>query len=248
LCDLFVKTTKREPNISDASCTPVDTDKTSANLDNMNISVRCDRNLSSEISKIKFDGKSCVRSFIQKIEEFRLAKDISKDKLMTFAYEIFIGDALHWFRAIKGGIESWDHLIIRLREDFDVFDYDYRMITEIRDRTQGESENIVIFLSIMKGMFSRLSVPMNEADQLEILLHNIRPCYANVLANCPNISSIDQLQALCRNYEQVRARSENFKEPVASSSRTLAPEFAYSKGSTKNFTKTFFPNFKSQLQ
>ncbi|KAL0858559.1 hypothetical protein ABMA27_012412 [Loxostege sticticalis] len=173
----------------DSESAPVETEKNTTGIDNLNVTVHCDRGLSADFAKLKFDGKSCVRSFIQRLEEFRQAKNVSDDKIMSYAYEIFTGDALHWFRSIKDDVKHWDNLVTKLRQDFDIFDYDYRMITEIRNRTQGESENIIVFLAIIKGMFSRLSTPMSEKDQLEIILHNIRPCYSNVLANCPNIKS-----------------------------------------------------------
>ncbi|CAK1595930.1 unnamed protein product [Parnassius mnemosyne] len=113
------------------------------------------------------------------------------------------------------------------------------MTTEIRYRTQGESENIIIYMAVMQAMISRLSTPMSEKDQLEILLHNIRPCYTNVLANCTNVDSINRLKSICRNYEQVKARSDNFKEPIiAISSKTLAPEFAY-QTANKNLPKNY---------
>ncbi|KAJ0171399.1 hypothetical protein K1T71_012949 [Dendrolimus kikuchii] len=45
------------------------------NISGLNISVSCDRGLVGEFAKLKYDGKTCVRSFIQKIEEFRLSKE-----------------------------------------------------------------------------------------------------------------------------------------------------------------------------
>lgn len=239
----FSKITKPVGSTKDFEGTPTTIDKNISSLDSLNLNVQCDRGLSSDISKLKFDGTTCVRSFIQRLEEFRIAKKISDEKLMAFAYEIFVGDALHWFRAVKNNISSCEGLINRLHEDFDVFDYDYRMITEIRDRTQGESENITIYLCIMKGMFSRLGTPMSEKDQLDILLHNIRPCYANLLAGRAGVSSIEELQDLCRNYEKVKTRCRNFKEPLAATSKTLAPEFAY-KTSGKYYSKNFNSNSK----
>lgn len=225
--NLFSSLVEPEDKFKDSVCAPLEVRKSTLGADKLNVTVHCDRGLSADIAKLKFDGKTCVRSFIQKLKEFRLAKNVSDEKMMTFAYEIFTGDALHWFRSVKDDIKNPEDLIMRLQQDFDVFDYDYRMITEIRNRTQGELENIIVYMAIMRGMFSRLSNPLTEKDQLEILLHNIRPCYSNVLANCPDVSSILQLQTLCRNYEQVKARSENFREPIASTSKTLAPEFSY---------------------
>lgn len=66
----------------------------------LNINVSCDRGLSSDLTKIKFDRKSCVRSFIQLITEFSKVRNISSDKLLPFSTEIFTGDALHWYRGV----------------------------------------------------------------------------------------------------------------------------------------------------
>ncbi|KAF9412800.1 hypothetical protein HW555_008803, partial [Spodoptera exigua] len=200
------------------------------------ISVSCDRT-SSDLSKLKFTGKTCVRSFIQRVDEFILARNIPQQKVLSFASEIFQDDALHWYRAVKDKVSSWPELARLLKEDFSQADYDYRLISEIRSRTQGERENITIYLAVMNGMFSRLSTPPSEVDQLEILLHNIRPCYASTLAAAPQISTIDTLRSLCRNYETFQTRLSQFQEPPKVTSDTLAPEFAYTKDVHKYINK-----------
>ncbi|KAJ0174642.1 hypothetical protein K1T71_009750 [Dendrolimus kikuchii] len=79
------------------------------NISGLNISVSCDRGLVGEFAKLKYDGKTCVRSFIQKLEEFRLSKGISEDKMLTSAFDIFIGDALHWSYE---GLQAFRYLIV----------------------------------------------------------------------------------------------------------------------------------------
>lgn len=146
-----------------------------------NIAVTCDRGISADLFKLKYDGKTCVRSFIQKVEEFIRARSITSEKVLSFATEIFTDNALHWYRSIRDSISSWDEVVVRLKQDFGQFDYDYRLMAEIRSRSQGESENYyTIYLSIMHCMFSRLSRTLSEDEMLEILLHNIRPCYAHI--------------------------------------------------------------------
>lgn len=200
------------------------------------ISVSCDRT-SSDLTKLKFTGKTCVRSFIQRVDEFILARNIPQQRVLSFASEIFQDDALHWYRSVKDKVSSWPELARLLKEDFSQTDYDYRLISEIRSRTQGERENITIYLAVMNGMFSRLSSPLPEVDQLEILLHNIRPCYASTLAAAPQISTIDTLRSLCRNYETFQTRLSQFQEPPKVTSDTLAPEFAYTKDDHKPINK-----------
>ncbi|CAH2249835.1 jg6096 [Pararge aegeria aegeria] len=212
------------------------------------LSVTCERNLISEISKIKYSGKTCVRAFIQKVEEFVTSRSITYDKLLTFAYEIFTEDALHWYRCVKDNATSWNELVLLLKQDFGSQDYDYRLLAEIRSRTQGESENIAVYLSIMHGMFSRLGKKISDEDKLEILLHNIRPCYASTLASAKEISDVEQLKTLCRNYETIQSRLTQFHEPPKVTSDTVAPEFAYASTSSANTTYKYaklFNNYKS---
>lgn len=212
-----------------------------SNVSGLNISVTCDRS-SSEINKIKFDGKSCVRAFIQKIEEYRTSKGHSESKMLLSAIDIFTGDALHWFRSVKNELNDWQTLISRLKEDFDVPDFDYRMLAEIRDRTQGTGEGIVVYLSIMDGMFSRLSRSLTNEDKLDIILHNIHPSYSTIIAASPNIKSVDDLRTVCKNYECIKVRSENYKEPPNISSKLLAPEFCYQSQRRKDNGRNYYGN------
>lgn len=193
----------------------------------LNITVHCDRGTSAEISKLKYDGKTCVRAFIQRVTEFREARNISSPSILSLATEIFSGDALHWFRSIKEQVTDFENLVELLKRDFDRPDYDYRLLSEIRSRTQGETENITVYLSIMAGLFSRLSRSPSEDDKLEIILHNVRPAYANILASSPGIKTIADLRSVCRNFEDVQARLAYFHEPPKVTTDTLAPEFAY---------------------
>lgn len=194
------------------------------------ISLSCNNNHINDLCKIKYDGTTCVRAFLQKINEFRVGRNISSTRLFTSASEIFSGDALHWYRSVKDKVNDWDQLSELLTKDFGQFDYDYRLMSEIRNRTQGENENITIYLAIMSELFSRLSNSLTETEKLNILLHNIRPCYANVLASTSSgIQTIDTLRTLCRNYENIQCMTSQFHEPPKITTKTLAPDLAYTK-------------------
>lgn len=251
---LFKSTSAKLNSLNDSAVDPLATTSTDCSsvltATPVNVSVTCEGNI-NKFSKIKYDGKSCVRAFIQRCEELCQAKNISYNKILSNATEIFIGEALHWYRSVRDTISSWNDLTLALRRDFDESDYDYRLLTEIRTRTQGETENIVIYLSIMSGLFSRLSKKVSEEDKLEIILHNIRPIYANILASVSEINSIDVLRTLCRNYENIQSRFSQFKEPPKPSSNTLAPELAYSgQSNSKHYSKfnnnnTYGKNFQN---
>lgn len=200
----------------------------------INVAVSCERRFGAELNKLKYSGKTCVRAFIQRAEELITSKAIPREQMVSFAYDIFTDDALHWFRWVKDRVNSWDDVVTLLKQDFSQSDYDYKLLVEIRARTQGELENITVYIAIMRGMFSRLDKRLPEEDQLEILLHNIRPCYASTLASAAEITDIGSLQKLCRNYENIQTRLKQFSEPPKVSAETLAPEFAYTKQPTNN--------------
>lgn len=194
--------------------------------------VSCDRNIFSDILKLKYSGSSCVHDFIQRVDEFVQSREISYERILSMSYEIFTDDALQWYRYNKGRINSWDELCALLRDDFAGKDYDYHLYNEIRFRTQGDHENIAIYLSIMHGMFSRLTKSLSEEEKLDIILHNILPCYVNTLASNPNIKSLDELRVVCKNYENAISRSYQYHEPPRANRYTVAPDFAYKRKST----------------
>lgn len=208
------------------------TDQSSSSSNPTNIVVHCDHNSLNDLNKIKYDGKTCVRTFIQRLTEHCTIHRISDAKILSLALQIFIGDALIWYRSVCSGVSEWCEVLEYLRRDFDIPNFDYKLQKEIQNRTQGEGESIVIYLAVMDGMFNRLTSPPDEKSKLEILLHNVRPVYASILA-ASEITSINQLRSVCRNFEDVQSRLHTFHEPPKVSSDTVAPDLAYS-------TKTSF--------
>lgn len=208
-----------------------------------NVSIHCDRSHISDLQKLKYNGKSCVHAFIQRVREYSTARNISSSKLLAYATEIFTGDALHWYRSIRTSVSTWEELVAVLVQDFSQFDYDYRLLSEIRQRTQGDTETITIYFAKMKELFSRLSKDISEQEKLEILLHNIRPCYASVLAsNSSTINSIDSLKTISKNFERIQSLTSQFKEPPRITGETLAPDLAFSKFNEHNLNKPKFYN------
>lgn len=185
-----------------------------------------DRSL-NELKKFAYNGKTCPKSFIQKIEEFCMCRSIQKDRLVDQAFEIFTEDALHWFRfqRMKNPSLTWKELCNLLIKDFDNFDADYKLLSAIRNRTQGQNETIIVYVSIMYGMFSRLTKKLTEEEQLEIFLRNIRPCYS-VFVALKDVTSVDSLITTCQNYEKFLDRDRNFKEPNSDINPSIA-EFNY---------------------
>jgi hypothetical protein len=161
---------------------------------------------------LKYDGTTCVRVFIERLEELRQARNIPENHMLSAFSDLLDKSVLHWYRNNKCNFQTYPQLLECLREDFDIPDLDYKLLNEIRQRTQSRTETIVVYLSTMQGMFSRLATPLSSKDQLEILMHNIRPEYMKDLA-FQSIDSIDSLKHYCKQLELARTRADHFNEP-----------------------------------
>lgn len=175
--------------------------------------------------KFKGDHNGSVNAFLERAEELRLAKGLSKTQLFKAAVELFDDKALIWFRANRKRIGGWDKLIEELRAEFLPADYDDRLWEEIRHRTQGDDETMGVYVAIMEQMFSRLNDQCDEAKKLKILKRNISPFYQQQLAHSV-VETTNDLVRLGKVVETTRASIEAFKPP-SKAKQTLEPDLAY---------------------
>lgn len=173
---------------------------------------------------VKFNGVSDPLTFVEKVEELQQSSGISEKRLFNSISLLFVDQGKLWFNGVKNSVSSWSELKSLLLEEFLPADYDYRLMSEIRSRTQGAEEATHIYFAVMSGLFSRLKKPLPESEQLDILLHNIRPHFTQQLA-LVEINSVSDLKKKCRHFEAARQRAELFTEPPKSN--VLSADFAY---------------------
>ena len=190
------------------------------------IKVSCGRTKGIHTLNFKFNGKTCVVAFIQRLEELCLSRGISDDELFESAAEIFAEDALFWYRGIKSDVRSWAELKKSILDEYLPFDYDYRLLQEIRARTQGPEERISHFLNIMHNYFSRLRKPLDDNEKLSIVRYNIRPFFSTQLA-LETINTWAELKSRCRLLEHAKQRADIFIDPPKASSSLLAADLSY---------------------
>lgn len=144
---------------------------------------------------LKFSGSRegmSVSAFIERIEEVRAARNVSYEELFTSGVDIFEGDALIWFRAVRKDVNTWEQLVDKLRAEFLPFDYEYEFWNEIRARAQEDEESIVMYFACMSNLFSRLPNPATEGEKLNILKRNVAPYFIHGLGLI-KISSVNEL-------------------------------------------------------
>ena len=174
---------------------------------------------------ITFEGKA-VNSFIQRIEEIRIARRTTKEELFRSAFDLFQGQALVWFRSVKSSVHTWDALVKALRRDFLPPDYDEELWREIRNRTQGQQERVTFYVAAMLNLFSRLSERPTEEVQLRTIKRNLRPNFQTQIA-LTDARSVSKLTEVCRKLEGAFECQQKFQPPPRRSIALLEPDLAY---------------------
>lgn len=173
---------------------------------------KSEKNFNINSLNLKYKGDTCARIFLTRLEELRIARKIPEQRIYCGFPEIFDGPALSWFRANRTELLTYRDVVKALKEDFDIPDLDYKLLQEIRARTQAKDETIVFFVSTVLGMFERLGKAIPESEKLDILTRNMRPEYSKDLA-LHDITSINQLKTLCKRIELAQVRANQFREP-----------------------------------
>lgn len=190
------------------------------------VDITCDRYKAVHTLGIKFNGKSCILVFLNRLEELCISRGVSESKLFTSASDLFSDEAYSWYQANKHSVSSWASLKSLLINDYLPVDFDHRLLKEIESRTQGSDEGIVNYLCIMQNYFNRLRRPLDERRKLEIVKYNIRPFYTTQLA-LTSINTWAELKNNCRLLENAKQRADAFVEPPRCSSAALAGDLAY---------------------
>lgn len=177
---------------------------------------------------VQFNGESGLSSFLERIEELRVARGVSKEQLFTAAVELFVGNALIWYRSVRDSINSWEELISALRSTFLPGDYEYELWEEIRNRTQGALEPVAVYIAVMESLFRRLPSPPSECTRVTFIRRNLLPALYSQLAT-EFITTVSGLTSLCKTLEDAHKHAKKFKGPPAANSGLMEPDLAYRK-------------------
>lgn len=181
--------------------------------------------------KIQYDGLSSVTNFLERLEELRLSRGVSKERLLRSAVELFSKDALLWFRMNQ--FSSWDELVEKLKAAFQPFDYEYSLWEEIRRRTQGTHERVISYVSVMESLFKKLPNVPAESHRVELIRRNMLPNIQTQLS-IQLIKNLADLVNLARAIEETNWRVQKYQPPPSNTRYLLEPELAYRKPISTN--------------
>lgn len=177
---------------------------------------------------VKFSGDvrhMSVNSFLERVDELRVARNVSKQQLLCTAIDLFVGSALIWYRANRHSFNTWDELVDGLKLEFLPVGYEEKLLEEIKRRTQGPHEPIGIYLAVMSSLFNRLRVKFSEEARVHLLLRNISPFYQTQLG-LVDVKSVAELLRLCRRLEERKESVEAYVPPPRNRT-AVEPDLAY---------------------
>lgn len=128
---------------------------------------------------------------------------------------------------------SWEELVQELKEDFLPYDYQQVLWEEIRRRTQGAKEKVIIYIYSIENLLKKLeSNPPSESEQVD----SKKLSALNSDATCDTSEyiffiRINQTDPSCR---ETSIRIQEFVPPLTNTCRLLEPELAY-KDSTEGY-------------
>lgn len=177
---------------------------------------------------IRFDGESSVTNFIERVEELRSSRRITKQQLLNSAVELFTGSGLVWYRSVKDSVTSWDDLVTKLKQSFQPYDYEMSLWNEIRKRTQGSDEKIVVYVAVMENLFRRLPTQPNEQCRVGIIRRNLLP-HLQTHLSVQEITTVSQLLQLGRAVEESLHLAKQYFPPPSQTRQLLEPDLAYKR-------------------
>lgn len=185
---------------------------------------------------IYFSGDSrreSLISFLEKVDAFSFARNVSKQELFLSAGDLFKDHAWTWYNNNRKKLSNWDELVQKLKDDFLPYHYDEDLRREIDNRTQGVNEGITIYMSSMEALFNRLKVQPPEQEKVNIIRRNLSPVYISHLS-LHEIKTISELTGLCKKLEESLEWSERYRPPPSRKSFLLEPDLSCSSQEPRN--------------
>lgn len=174
-----------------------------------------------------------------------MSRAISKEQILRAAPELLTNDALMWYRT--NIFHSWDDFLSQLKEAFQPYDYDNCLWDELRRRTQGAQEKVVVYVAAMECMFKKLSTPAEEHVRLSLIRRNLLPAIQLQLS-LQNYRSVRELIAAARAVEETTFRTRQFCPPPTNYRQLLEPQLAYHKPIHSNTLMPIEPPLSSSCE
>lgn len=174
---------------------------------------------------LRFDGDKDPVSFIERLQELSESYDVNSDLLLKALPELFIGEAIFWFRNNKTGWTTFNEFLDSFKEQYLPPDYLRKLDDEIIRRTQGEREAVKKYVVALTTLMRRRGT-FSKDQMLNRLYSNLRPEYKLTIRR-ELFQSVSELIRLAEGYESYLRERQQYRPPP-NPAQSLVPETAYS--------------------
>ena len=206
--------------------------------------------LANEIRRweISFSGNTqeSVDNFIDLLLEFKTLKKVPDNTIIALLPEVLKQNARSWYFLNRDDITSWNDLVTKLRQSYRVAGYETKLMKDLFNRTQENTEPIEQYVITMRKMNKRLSYTnqLSEKNLVSLMRDNLNPYYTKNLGQ-NEFHTYNEILLWGKSVEANYSQARNYKRPPASS-QLVDPCFAYTDFIPQ--AKTYKPEFQDKRQ
>jgi len=152
---------------------------------------------------LKFPGTGAdtAATFMAKVESMRQARHMTEEELFSSAADLLDGNALVWYEARKHMFTDWKEFKARFLKVFLPVNYQEDLEDEIKQRKQGKTESVELFVATMTELCARLPEPVSQEKQLLWISRNLRLNLQQMLSLRP-VENVEELIEVCSKAEE----------------------------------------------
>lgn len=176
--------------------------------------------------KLTFDGTSSVTDFLERLEEMRISRNVSKTQLFNSISELLEGDAAVWYRFARVSIQNYDEFRDIFRSSFLPTNYEERIRDILKHRTQGASESVVIYVAHMENLFSKLISKPSEVSRVNFIKSKMLPHFQLSMAG-KGVNTLQSLLSIGREIEEANVSAQEYHAPPINPRNSVEPGLEY---------------------
>lgn len=160
--------------------------------------------------KVAFSGDGrglSLHDFLSELRMLQRSEGVGDDELFASVVHLLTGRARLWYRSWYDTFGDWAEFVVAMKNEFLPPKYDYRLLTNISNRRQKQSETFAEYLTVMQSQFNNLAIRVDEQHKLSIIEENMLPKYA-VAASTIDVVSLEQLSNVCRRVDYAYAKRD----------------------------------------
>lgn len=169
-------------------------------------------------TRVRYDGQrsGSVLRFLEQLLAAKAYYKVSDEDVFEVLPELLEKDAEIFFRSRREEFFRFEEFCVALKESFLPLNYQKQLLDEIRQRTQGASEPIDIFVDKIRATNKRLTEPLEDNSLIEIIVENLHPRYIpDVVRSRP--TNFPELYRLGRRVEMISSLMQEYKPPKSTS-------------------------------